>query len=84
MNLLKDFVRASSSPEEAPILFSRKKNESLKFYIDYRGLNERTIKNRYPLPLINETLARLLKARYFIKLDVRDAFNLVRIADKDV
>src|SRR5207248_9922524 len=74
----------SSSFDGAPILFVKKKDSLLRFYIDYRGLNEGTIKNRYPLLLINETLARLSKARYFTKLDVRDAFNLIRIADEDV
>jgi hypothetical protein len=49
--------------------------------VDYRGLNEITIKNRYPLPLIQETLAQLSKAKWFTKLDLRGAYNLVRIAD---
>jgi len=48
--------------------------------VDYRGINEGTVKNRYPLPLIGETLMRILKARFFTKLDVRGAFNLIRIA----
>ena len=45
------------------------------------GLNEGTIKNRYPLPLLQETLMRLSKARWFTKLDVRNAYNLLRIAE---
>jgi hypothetical protein len=83
-NLSKGFVRASSSSEEAPILFAKKKDGSLRFCIDYRELNEDTIKNRYSLSLINETLARLFKARFFTKLDVRDVFNLLRVVDEDV
>ena len=49
--------------------------------MDYRGINEGTIKNRYPLPLIRETLMRILKAPFFTKLDVRGAYNLIRMAE---
>ncbi len=58
-NLSKGFIRASSSPAGAPILFVKKADGSLRLCVDYRGLNEGTIKNRYPLPLIRETLMRL-------------------------
>ena len=54
---------------------------SLRLCVDYRGLNEGTIKNRYPLPLIHDTLLRLQNAKYYIKLDVRSAYNLIPIAD---
>jgi hypothetical protein len=49
--------------------------------VDYRGHNEGTIKNRYPLPLVQETLMRLSQAKWFTKLDVRDAYNLLRMAE---
>ena len=49
--------------------------------VDYRGINEGTVKNRYPLPLIRETLMRILKARFIMKLDVRGAYNLIRMAE---
>ena len=83
-NLSKGFIRASSSSAGAPILFAKKKDGSLRLCIDYRGLNQETIKNRYSLPLIRETLNQLSKTRYFTKLDVRDAYNLLRVADEDV
>ena len=51
-NLAKGFIRHSSSPAGAPVLFVKKSDGSLRFCVDYRGLNEMTIKNRYPLPLI--------------------------------
>jgi hypothetical protein len=51
--------------------------------IDYRGLNEGTIKNYYSLSLIRETLNQLSKAKYYITLDVRDAYNLLRVAEDD-
>ena len=51
--------------------------------MDYRALNEGTIKNRYPLPLVKETLMRLVQARIFTKLDVRGAYNLIRMKEGD-
>jgi len=80
-NLSKGFIRASSSPASAPILFVKKKDGSLRLCVDYRGLNEGTIKNRYPLSLIRETLIQLSKARYYTTLDVRGAYNLLRMAE---
>jgi len=82
-NLTKKFIRASSSPAAAPILFVKKPDGSLRLCIDYRGLNEVTIKDRYPLPLIQETLMRLQKAKYYTSLDLPSAYNLVRIAEGD-
>jgi len=80
-NLTKSFICHSSSPAGAPVLFVTKADGSLRLCVDYRGLNEITVKNRYPLPLIQETLARLSKAKWFTKLDLRRAYNLVRIAE---
>lgn len=80
-NLSKGFIGASSSPAGAPILFVKKKDGTLSLGVDYRGLNQGTIKNRYPLPLIRETLNRLSKATYYTTLDVRGAYNLIRMAE---
>lgn len=82
-NLSKGFIRASSSPAGAPILFVKKKDGTLRLCVDYRGLNEGTIKDRYPLPLIRETLMQLSKARYYTTLDIRSAYNLIRVAEGD-
>ena len=82
-NLSKGFIRASSSPAGAPILFVKKKDGSLRLCVDYRGINEGTIKNRYPLPLIKETLNQLSRARIYTTLDIRGAYNLVRMAEGD-
>ena len=81
--LSKGFIRVSRSPAAAPVLFTRKANGDLRFCVDYRGLNSVTVKNRYPLPLVSETLDRLSKARYFTKLDIIAAFNKLRIAEGD-
>ena len=79
-NLEKGFIRASSSPAASPVLFAKKPGGGLRFCVDYRALNAITIKNRYPLPLIQETLAQLSKAKYYTKLDVISAFNKIRMA----
>ena len=64
-NLVNGFIRPSKSPAGALILFDRKSDGSLRLCVDYRGLNNLTIKNRYPLPLIGESLDRLGKAKQF-------------------
>lgn len=78
-NLKKGFIRPSESPAGAPILFVKKKDGSLRMCVDYRGINKITIKNRYPLPLIAELLDRLKSAKVFTKIDLRGAYNLLRI-----
>ena len=82
-HLDKGFIRSSNSPAGAPILFVRKKDGSLRLCVDYRGLNCITKKNRYPLPLIDTLLDRLRSSRLFTKLDLRGAYNLIRIAAGD-
>ena len=66
-NLKKGFIQPSSSPAGAPILFVKKNDGSLRLCVDYRGLNKITRKNRYPLPLIQESLDRLKEASWFSK-----------------
>ena len=80
-NLKKGFIRESKSPAGYPILFAPKKDGSLRLCVDYRKLNDITIKNRYPLPNIGELQDRLGKARIFTKLDLRGAYNLIRMKE---
>ena len=75
----KEFIRTNNSPVKAPVLFVKKKG-GLRFCVDYRGLNNITRKNQYPLPLIKETLSGISKARYFTKLDITAVFHKIRIA----
>ena len=82
-NLSKGFIRASRSQAAAPVLFVKKPGGGLRFCVDYRGLNAITVKNRYPLPLISETLNRLSRAKIFTKLDIISAFNRLRIKEGD-
>jgi hypothetical protein len=78
-HLGKGFIDQSQAPFAAPILFVRKPNGSLRFCIDFRKLNLVTRKDRYPLPLLDETLARMSRAKVFTKLDIRQAFYRIRI-----
>ncbi|KAI1002680.1 hypothetical protein K3495_g5519 [Podosphaera aphanis] len=79
----KGFIRVSSSPAAAPVLFVKKPGGGLRFCVDYRGLNRITRKDRYPLPLICETLRSISKAKWFTELDVTAAFHKIRIAEED-
>lgn len=81
--LSKGFIRISRSPAAAPVLFVKKPNGDLRFCIDYRGLNNITVRNRHSLPLITETLSQLSRAKYYTKLDVISAFNKLRIKEGD-
>ena len=78
-NLNKGFIEASQAPFASPVLFVKKPNRSLRFCINYRKLNNLTRKDRYPLPLIDETLACLSRAKVFTKLDIRQAFYRIRM-----
>ena len=80
-NLSKGFIRASTSSAASPVLFVKKPGGGLRFCVDYRGLNAITVKNRYPLPLISETLDRLSKAKVYTKLDIISTFNRIRIKE---
>ena len=81
-NLSKGFIWVSSSPAAAPVLFDKKLGEGLQFCVDYCGLNAFTVKNKYRLPLIRETLDRLCKAVYFTKLNIVAVFNKICMAER--
>jgi hypothetical protein len=82
-NLSKGYIRASSSSAASPVLFARKPDRGIKFCVDYRALSDLTVKNRYPLPLIDESLQRLQGAKKFTRLDLRGYYNLIRIKEGD-
>ena len=77
------FIQSSKSPAGAPILFNKKPDGNLYLCIDYWGLNNLTIKNRYPLPLIGESLDRLGRAKRFTQLDLTSAYHRMRIKEGD-
>lgn len=82
-NLDKGYIRPSTSSAASPVLFVKKADGSLRFCVDYRALNKITEKNKYPLPPINESLRILAKGKIFTKLDLRSAYNLIRIKEGD-
>ncbi len=82
-SLATGFIRPSSSPAGAGFFFVGKKDGSLRPCIDYRGLNSITVKNTYPLPLMSSAFERLQGATIFTKLDLRNAYHLVRIRKGD-
>ncbi|GKE94519.1 putative reverse transcriptase domain-containing protein, partial [Tanacetum coccineum] len=71
----KGFIRPSSSPWGAPILFVKKKDGSFRMCIDYRELNKLTIKNRYPLPRIDDLFDQLQGSQFFSKIDLRSRYD---------
>lgn len=79
----KGFIWVSNSLTAAPILFVRKLGGGLRFCVDYRALNKLTHKDHYPLPLIQETLRNLTKAKWFMKLDVIVVFHRIWVVEGD-
>ena len=69
------FIRRSHSPWGAPVLFVKKKDGSFWMCIDYRGLNKVTIRNRYPLPRIDDLFDQLQGAQWFSKIDLRSGYH---------
>ena len=82
--LSKGFIRPSISPWEAPVLFVKKKDGSLRLCIDYRQLNKVTIRNQYPLPRIDELFDQLQGSRVYSKIDLRSGYHQLRVQESDL
>ncbi|KAJ6819602.1 uncharacterized protein M6B38_400345 [Iris pallida] len=82
--LSKGFIQPSASPWGAPVLFVKKKDGTLRLVIDYRALNEVTIKNKYPLPRIDQLFDQLGEARVFSKIDLRSGYHQVKVKKEDI
>ncbi|GJT28463.1 putative reverse transcriptase domain-containing protein [Tanacetum coccineum] len=80
----KGFIRLSHSPWGAPVLFVKKKDGAMRMYIDYRELNKLTIKNRYPLPRIDDLFDQLQDACCFSKIDLRSGYHQLRVREEDI
>jgi hypothetical protein len=78
------FIRPSVSPYGSPILFVKKKDGSQRLCVDYRMLNKQTIKNRYPLPRIDDMLDGIRGAKYFTKIDLQQGYHQIRIHPPDI
>ncbi|GJR71242.1 putative reverse transcriptase domain-containing protein [Tanacetum coccineum] len=80
----KGFIRPSSSPWGAPILFVKKKDGSFRMCIDYRELNKLTVKNRYPLPRIDDLFDQLQGSSIYSKIDLRSGYHQLRVREEDI
>nr|GEU81664.1 putative reverse transcriptase domain-containing protein [Tanacetum cinerariifolium] len=80
----KGFIRPSSSPWGAPVLFVKKKDGFLRIYIDYRELNKLTVKNRYLLPRIDDLFDQLQGSSVCSKIDLRSGYQQLRVRDEDI
>jgi hypothetical protein len=82
-NLKKRFIATNRSSFVSSVMFMKKTNESLKFCVDYKKLNQLTKKNKYSLFLIDETLIHLRKIKYFTKLNIKQTFHRIKITDAE-
>ncbi|GKA20997.1 retrotransposon protein, putative, ty3-gypsy subclass [Tanacetum coccineum] len=80
----RDFIRPSTSPGRAHVLFVKKKDESFRVCIDYRELNKLTVKNHYPLPRIDDLFDQLQGLSVYSKIDLRSGYHQLRVRDEDI
>jgi hypothetical protein len=80
----KGYIKPSALPWGSPVLFVKKKDGSMRMCINYRNPNAVTVKNKYPLPRINDLLDQLKNARFFSKIDLRSRYHQMKIRSEDI